>query len=91
MVRLAGYPPLGDPRGAQLMETAKRVDVRGRSRMTKDELVTAISKAPHRDRARQAGPRQVARMQPTEAEYAARRIPCTSSLGKSSSRVASTA
>jgi hypothetical protein len=30
---------------AHLMEVAKRLDVRGRSRMTKDELVKAIQKA----------------------------------------------
>jgi hypothetical protein len=34
------------------METARRLDIRGRSRMTKDELVTAIAKANRRATAR---------------------------------------
>jgi cation transport regulator ChaB len=37
---------------AHLMELAKRLDVRGRSRMTKDELVEAIDKANNRESAR---------------------------------------
>jgi len=37
---------------AHLMDIAKRLDVRGRSRMTKDELVEAISKANNRESAR---------------------------------------
>jgi len=37
---------------AHLMELAKRLDVRGRSRMTKDELVEAIGKANDRQTAR---------------------------------------
>jgi hypothetical protein len=34
------------------MDVAKRLDVRGRSRMTKDELVDAIKKANNRESAR---------------------------------------
>jgi hypothetical protein len=34
------------------MDLAKRLDVRGRSRMTKDELVEAIGKANNRESAR---------------------------------------
>jgi Rho termination factor, N-terminal domain len=34
------------------MDVAKRLDVRGRSRMTKDELVEAIKKANNRESAR---------------------------------------
>jgi len=34
------------------MDVAKRLDVRGRSRMTKDELVDAINKANNRESAR---------------------------------------
>ena len=37
---------------AHLMDIAKRLDVRGRSRMTKDELVEAINKANNRESAR---------------------------------------
>jgi cation transport regulator ChaB len=37
---------------AHLMEIAKRLDVRGRSTMTKDELVEAIGKANNRESAR---------------------------------------
>src|SRR5215217_5291515 len=37
---------------AHLMEVAKRLDVRGRSRMTKDELVEAIGKANDRETAK---------------------------------------
>src|SRR5829696_4777976 len=37
---------------AHLMEVAKRLDVRGRSRMTKDELVQAIGRANDRQSAR---------------------------------------
>ena len=37
---------------AHLMDVAKRLDVRGRSRMTKDELVEAINKANNRETAR---------------------------------------
>ena len=37
---------------AHLMDIAKRLDVRGRSRMTKDELVEAINKANNRETAR---------------------------------------
>jgi cation transport regulator ChaB len=37
---------------AHLMEIAKRLDVRGRSSMTKDELVEAIGKANNRESAR---------------------------------------
>ena len=37
---------------AHLMELAKRLDVRGRSRMTKNELVEAINKANNRESAR---------------------------------------
>jgi len=37
---------------AHLMEVAKRLDVRGRSRMTKDELVQAIGRANDRHSAR---------------------------------------
>ncbi len=37
---------------SHLMDVAKRLDVRGRSRMTKDELVEAIRKANNRDSAR---------------------------------------
>src|SRR5215203_4066302 len=37
---------------AHLMELAKRLDVRGRSRMRKDELVEAIGKANDRETAR---------------------------------------
>jgi cation transport regulator ChaB len=37
---------------AHLMDVAKRLDVRGRSRMTKDELVEAINKANNRESAR---------------------------------------
>jgi cation transport regulator ChaB len=37
---------------AHLMEIAKKLDVRGRSRMTKDELVEAIGKANNRESAR---------------------------------------
>ena len=37
---------------AHLMEVAKRLDVSGRSRMTKDELVEAIGKANDRESAR---------------------------------------
>ena len=37
---------------AHLMEVAKRLDVKGRSRMKKDELVEAIGKANRRDSAR---------------------------------------
>ena len=37
---------------AHLMDIAKRLDVRGRSRMTKDELVEAIGKANNRESAR---------------------------------------
>jgi hypothetical protein len=34
------------------MDVAKRLDVRGRSKMTKDELVDAIGKANNRESAR---------------------------------------
>jgi hypothetical protein len=34
------------------MDVAKKLDIRGRSRMTKDELVAAIGKANDRDSAR---------------------------------------
>ena len=37
---------------AHLMEVAKRLEVRGRSRMTKDELVTAIGRANDRETAK---------------------------------------
>jgi cation transport regulator ChaB len=37
---------------AHLLDVAKRLDVRGRSRMTKDELVEAIGKANDRESAR---------------------------------------
>jgi cation transport regulator ChaB len=37
---------------AHLMDVAKRLDVRGRSKMTKDELVEAIGKANNRESAR---------------------------------------
>jgi cation transport regulator ChaB len=37
---------------AHLMDVAKKLDVRGRSRMTKDELVEAIGKANNRESAR---------------------------------------
>jgi cation transport regulator ChaB len=37
---------------AHLMDIAKRLDVRGRSKMTKDELVEAIGKANNRESAR---------------------------------------
>ena len=37
---------------SHLMDVAKRLDVRGRSRMTKDELVEAIGKANNRESAR---------------------------------------
>jgi cation transport regulator ChaB len=37
---------------AHLMDLAKRLDVRGRSRMSKDELVEAINKANNRESAR---------------------------------------
>jgi len=37
---------------AHLMDVAKRLDVRGRSRMNKDELVEAINKANNRESAR---------------------------------------
>ena len=37
---------------AHLMDVAKRLDISGRSRMTKDELVTAIEKANTRQTAR---------------------------------------
>ena len=37
---------------AHLMDLAKRLDVRGRSRMTKDELVSAIKKANNRKTAK---------------------------------------
>jgi cation transport regulator ChaB len=37
---------------SHLMDVAKRLDVRGRSRMTKDELVDAIKKANNRESAR---------------------------------------
>ncbi len=37
---------------AHLMDIAKRLDVRGRSRMNKDELVEAITKANNRESAR---------------------------------------
>ena len=37
---------------SHLMDVAKRLDVRGRSRMTKDELVEAINKANNRESAR---------------------------------------
>ena len=37
---------------SHLMDVAKRLDVRGRSRMTKDELVDAIKKANNRQSAR---------------------------------------
>jgi cation transport regulator ChaB len=37
---------------SHLMDVAKRLDVRGRSRMTKDELVDAINKANNRESAR---------------------------------------
>jgi cation transport regulator ChaB len=37
---------------AHLMDVAKRLDVRGRSKMTKDELVDAIGKANNRESAR---------------------------------------
>ena len=37
---------------SHLMDVAKRLDVRGRSRMTKDELVEAIKKANNRESAR---------------------------------------
>jgi len=37
---------------AHLLDVAKRLDVRGRSRMTKDELVAAIGKANDRESAR---------------------------------------
>jgi len=37
---------------AHLMDLARRLDVRGRSRMTKDELVEAIAKANDRESAR---------------------------------------
>jgi cation transport regulator ChaB len=37
---------------AHLMDVAKRLDVRGRSRMNKDELVDAINKANKRESAR---------------------------------------
>jgi cation transport regulator ChaB len=37
---------------AHLMEVAKKLEVRGRSRMTKDELVEAIGKANDRESAR---------------------------------------
>ena len=37
---------------AHLVDVAKRLDVRGRSRMTKDELVDAIQKANDRETAR---------------------------------------
>jgi cation transport regulator ChaB len=35
-----------------LLETAKRLDIRGRSKMTKDELVEAIEKANNRETAK---------------------------------------
>lgn len=38
-----------------LMDVARRLDVRGRSRMTKDELVEAIRKANRRESARARG------------------------------------
>ena len=37
---------------SHLMDVAKRLDVRGRSRMTKDELVEAINKANNRESAK---------------------------------------
>jgi hypothetical protein len=37
---------------AHLMDLARRLDVRGRSRMSKDELVEAIAKANDRESAR---------------------------------------
>jgi cation transport regulator ChaB len=37
---------------AHLMDVARRLDVRGRSRMSKDELVEAIAKANNRESAR---------------------------------------
>jgi cation transport regulator ChaB len=37
---------------AHLMDVARKLDVRGRSRMTKDELVEAIGKANNRESAR---------------------------------------
>jgi cation transport regulator ChaB len=37
---------------AHLMDVAKRLDVRGRSRMAKDELIEAINKANNRESAR---------------------------------------
>jgi Rho termination factor, N-terminal domain len=37
---------------AHLMDVARRLDVRGRSRMSKDELVEAIAKANDRESAR---------------------------------------
>ena len=37
---------------SHLMDVAKRLDVRGRSRMTKDELVAAINKANNRESAK---------------------------------------
>ena len=40
---------------AHLMDVAKRLDVRGRSRMTKDELVEAIQKANDRETQRSRG------------------------------------
>lgn len=36
----------------QLMDVAKRLDIRGRSRMTKDELIDAIQRANDRETAR---------------------------------------
>jgi cation transport regulator ChaB len=40
---------------AHLMELAKRLDVKGRSRMTKDELVEALQKANRSETARSRG------------------------------------
>lgn len=40
---------------AHLMEVAKRLDIRGRSRMSKDELVDAIRKANQRETAKARG------------------------------------
>jgi hypothetical protein len=56
-VRTAGGVDANAPKG-HLMEVAKKLDIKGRSRMTKDELVTAIQRANARSTAAARGRRR---------------------------------